>query len=377
MKLNENVSTIKIKGVNINRAFKLLLKNNIHLSKINRQDYKTLTFNVKSKNVNKVFAILNNPCYTISVEKSHGFLSVLNFLKKRFGIIISIVLCLIMFFVNTMFISSIKIYGNNKIQTEEILNALNNKGVYVGAKSASINLENLEDYLSYSVEGISFVSIIRKGTTIVVNVKEKLFELNDLSNQNVNFVAKYSGTITEMLVTDGTPLLKVGDSFKQGDVLVAGYNINGEGVKIPCVANAKIKAKIWFSYSEVFSNEVLQKVRTGKKITNYTYNLLGWNLKEKNNEINFKSFEVEEKRSYVFKNNFIPLVKNSIIYYETEEIVVNQNFEENKQEIVNRCYEKAKEKIPNGIKIEKSFDVIEEIKEGYVVSAYYETEIYI
>ena len=371
-------SKILIKGVNINRVYKILLKNEIEIGKVNRIDYKTLTFNVKNKNLKKVFALLNNPCYNVKVEKFYGFYAVKNFFKKKLGLIIALMFFCVAIILNNFYVSSIKIYGNSKVSNEQIVKSLEKSGVFIGKSINRIDLQLCEDSLLNDIEQISLASIIKKGNCLIVNVKEKLIDESIINNQSFScHLATFSGTITDIEVLEGTALVKVGDSVKQGDVIVAGYYTNESGEKIKCNAKAKVKAKVWFSSSLIFKEKETIFVKTGKKISASTYYFGKTKLFSKNVKNTFSNFEEKNEESYLFKNNLLPLKRVLTTYYETKGKEVEKNFDDYKQKLLDECYKTAKQKIPSQIKDYSSFDVIEKIDDGYVVSAYYEAEIYI
>lgn len=378
MKNLKNETTLKVKGVNLNRIFKILQQNKISISKINREDYKTIIFNVKTKNIKKVFAILNNPCYTISVEKSLGFSAFISFLKHRIGVLLGVILFLFIALFNNFFVSNVKIYGCENIPSKKIEQCLKQSGIYVGAFVSNVNTEKSKDFLVANLDNVSLVSIIKKGTTIIVNIKEKEYSSFNIDNMEVQtYVSNFSGTIIDMQVEEGTACVKVGDSVKKGDVLIAGYYLSADGKKMPCNAKGMVKAKVWFTHTEIFKTEVFESHRTGKVEKQISYSLMGWEFKTSKPQKMFDSYEEINKTNYVFKNNLFPILKTTNIYYETTQEKVVRNFEDYKSSILKECYEKAKVKIPKDLIVSKSFDIVEQIEKDYVVSAYYEVETYI
>ena len=375
MKNLKNECRIKVEGVNIDRIYKTLMKNKVNMSSIDRPDYKILYFNVKTNEVKKTLKLIDSPSYKIKIEKYFGASSIYNFLKKRFAFVISFVIFFSLLFVNTRLISDIKIYGNEMILTEQILQVLSEKGVKKLALIDSIDTEKCEEILLNNFEQMSLISVVKVGNNLIINVKEKTLNnlINDLAG---SIVANYYGQITEIEVMQGTALVKQGDIVKQGDVLVGNYYFSGDK-KVECKANAKIKQKIWFSHSETFLNEQIVYERTGNKIVDSKVSLCGLVIKQKVSKNNFEYFETIESENYLFKNNFIPLMVHKTTYYETKKNVLSLNFDDYKDSILQKCYDKAKEKVATSLTVTKTFDTINNIEGGYVVSAYIECETYI
>ena len=135
--------------------------------------------------------------------------------------------------------------------------------------------------------------------------------------------------------------------------------------------------KVWFSHSVIFDNQVEVNERTGQKIQNVEYKLCDFVIKKTNKQNNFEKYEQENTEMYVFKNNFLPLKINKTTYYEVETKIITRNFDDYKQSILQECYNKAQEKIESTLTVIKSFDTINKMENGYIVSAYYECEVYV
>lgn len=360
-----NSSKIKVTGVNINRVYKLLLKNNIPISKINRKDYKTLSFCVNNKNLKKVFAILDNPCYNVKVEKFYGFYAVKNFFIKKVGFVVAVLLFLFAITLNNFYLTSIKVYGNQQVQTNQIIKSMKKAGASIGKTLTRIDLKKCEDVVLEDNEKISLVSVIKKGNCLIVNVKEKLVTESIIDGNNYScYIASFSGQITQMQVLEGTPLVKIGDNVKQGDIIVAGYKIDDNGQKVKCNAKAKVKAKVWFCSTQTFLTSQTIFKRTGKKIKTSTFYFSNTKMFSDNTKNKFKNFEQSKEEKYLFKNNILPIKRVLTTYYETKPIVVTKKFEDYKQKILEDCYKNARSKVPSNVTITKSFDTINEIQDG-------------
>ena len=372
----KNECRLKVEGVNIDKIYKILVKNQITMTNIDRPDYKILYFNISVKHLKRVLKLIENPSYKITICEYFGTSKLFHFLKERLAIILVAILFIVSISINNFLINNIEIYGNQLVSSEQVLLELESVGVRKYAFLSNVKTDYCEEIILEKFDTIGLVSVAKIGNTIVVNIKEKT--LNNLVSENEEkIVAKYSGQIISVEVFEGTSLVKEGDAFKEGDILVENYYIDNNNNKVKCRANAKIKAKIWFSHSEIFENEIEITQRTGNVISNSYLYFGDYLLDSKEKEITFSQFEQDETQKYIFKNNFFPLISKHINYYETENIVVEQDFETNKDKIINDCYEKARKKVVSGLTVSKSFDTINHIDNGYVVSAYFECETYI
>ena len=266
---------VKIYGVNISKLYKLLKKNNIAMVDICRENYKTIYFTVGSHNLKKLFALLDKSCYTISVVEYYGIKKATEFFKIRFGYIIGLALFIVLIIMSNLFVSDIKIYGNNKVTLQEIYACLSQNGITKGSAITKCDNEKISTILTNSFDDISLVSVLKKGTNIVINIKEKQ-SVSDSEEANCDdIIAKFDGVVLELKVMQGTACIKVGDHFKKGDILIKGSFKDIDGNLVTCKAQGSVKAKLMLTSEIEFKNQMEVFVRTGKTITSSYYSLFG------------------------------------------------------------------------------------------------------
>ena len=365
---------ITLKGVNLNRIYKQCKMQNIEMHNIDRKNYKHLEFDVDYRNKKKIKEYIKSQNYDYEEQQS-AISKAGKFFVYRFGIIIGILFFLITNIVSGFFVWDIRVYGNESVSKEIIISVLNNDNIRVGSIVNSSKLQNAENTLTNNIEDISLCSIIKKGTVIIVNIKEKLKneEITSMYNGK-DIVATENMTITELNVANGTAKKKVGDSVKQGEIIVAGYVINSSGKKITCKANASVKGKTWRTATETYYKQIEVNNRTGKKSVVSYLSLFGNLFPVKCQKNNFELYEEEEKE-VVLMNNFLPFKMLVTTQYEITKQMVEQNFENDKEIVLERCQKNAYAQVKNGDHITKIFDTISEEKDCFVVTSYIEVLI--
>ncbi len=363
---------VSLKGVNLSRIYKECQKNNIELYNINRKDYKNIEFDIEYKNKSKLKDISKFQKYEYQEEQKKGFNKFINFLKYRFGILIGLLFFISVNFFSNFFVWNIKIYGNDRVTNEQIILTLNKNNISVGKIVNTANLQNIETKLSNEIEDISLCSVIKKGTTIIINIKEKLFN-QELESDEIgkDIIAPINLTITELFVSNGTALKKVGDSVKKGETIVAGYVLNSNGRKIECKANASINAKTWHTSSVNYPKKKEVTTRTGKVNKQSYLTLFGMKFNIKNSNNTFENFE-EEQTEQIISNNFFPFVLHVKKQYEVTKSYVEQNFELDKQKVLKQCQKEAQKRVDKNQEVVKTFDTILEQEDCFVVTSYVE-----
>ncbi len=363
---------IEIHGVNIGKLYKILKKNQIPMFDICRQDYKTLLFTTYCSNQKKLIALLANSCYNINVVEYYGLKKSINFFKKRLGYIVGAFIFALMLTFSNFFVTDIKIYGNSSLSQKEITAFLKQNGVYNGAWINKVKPDQLSMSLSNKFDKISLVSVIKKGTSLIINIKEKQ-SLTKTDQCFGDIIAQKNGTVLEISVMEGTAKVKVGDSFKVGDVLIMGSFNDIYGNPVSCNAQGQIKAKIEYTATLNFENVATKYKRTGKSITNCKYSLLGWTFKTTNHENKFEHFETQEYSITLFKNNFLPIKASYTKYFETKPVKVEQNFEKEKAHLQAKVKKQAQELVPKDVEIVDQFEEIVQTEWGYQLKYTIET----
>ena len=371
-----NYIKVTLQGLNLDRVFKLLKRHKIPLKHIQKVNHKETNFYIQNKNKTKFEELLKDYNYKVHIENRYGVSFLVHFVKTRLGVLIGMFLCLFLVFFLNSFVWNIQVYGLEELSKTQIVTTLEEIGIRTGKQMSHEKISEAEHYLQTKLDKISMISMVKKGTSLLINLKETRIP-SVLTVEANNLTSSYEGVITKVNVIQGTPLVKVGDVVKVGDTLIAGYFNTIDGVKTECPAIGEVYAKVWYSSSVIFHTEELKQVRTGVKKEVSSLSLGKNNFKINKTNISYENYEVETKSEYLFYNNFIPLKINKTIYWETKGQLVTQDFEENKNNLVNEALLLAKDKVPSELTSQKEFTTIEKNGTIYVVSAFIECELMI
>ena len=310
------------------------------LFNVEKKDYNILKLQVKYSNRKKLNKYLKNNNISILKNRNFGFL--FNFLKlfKRYGIIAGIIISCACFFILNNLILNIEIQGNNLISKYEVINYLNN---YKLKNKNNILCKNIELKLKEKFSDISLVSVITKGSTLIVNIKENI--KNDVVNKTFEpMVACYDGKITDIILSQGTLNVKVGQTVKKGDILVYPYIIDSSGEKRNIQPQASIKAKVWITGELSYKENEISLVKTGKKLSTSFMKINNLFLTTPK-KCEYGLYTKQEKVNYLTYNNLLPISYHIVTYYELEEKIINKSFEEDKENLLQQCRQIALQKI--------------------------------
>lgn len=358
---NKFLNKIKVVTTSQIRFINDCINNNIILENIERTTSKEMFCDVSDNNLKKVLT-LNNTDYIIEIIQKGGKNKLLNNVIYRIGLIIGVAIS----FVGIMLCNNrlLQIHINGLISVEEgrVVDSLNSLGVTKFSKM-NYNFEEIENYLIEEFN-FSLVSIVTKGNSIIINIKESLPNLED---SYAPITADYNMVIKSIEVFSGTSLVNVGDIVYKGDILVQPFFRSGEDIVYvaPC---ANITAETFFSNSYVFYNEYEDYVRTGKKeIISCEISLGIFAIDKKDKVASFDTYELDNTICNV-SNYFLPIIIEKIYCYETEKVLITRDFESEKDEIINSLKEALYSQFPLELEIESEKVDIIEIENGYIIN---------
>lgn len=361
----KNTIKINIEGVNLKRLIKNLYKNNIEIYELKEISHKEIEIIIKSNKLKRAKEYLSD--YKYSIKNYYG----LSFLKKfslsHLGIIFGLVLFIVINILSANILTNIQVVGNERIESGEIVKVINENGISVGNFITNFNADTIEDSLENNFENISFVSVYLKGTSLIVNIKEKLY-IGELESSS-DIVATENGVITKLSIVQGNSKFKVGDIVKKGDVL-----IEGKIGDVSCLAIGEVEMKIWYSSSITFYETETKFVRTGKSVTNSYFKIGNNKFRIKQSDNTFINCEKEDSEKYIFNNLIIPIKIYKEKFWELEEKVVKNDFNLLKYDIIEKTKNNAQLLVPNGVEVLSEKTEITESDNTKVITTYLETK---
>ena len=194
-----------------------------------------------------------------------GFLSLIARYQKRMGLVVGFLLAMALIFLSSLFVWDIRIEGVDVIHENTILEALEKRGIYLGAFIPSLDTEITEQALILDIDGLSFVSINLRGTVARVEIRERESEPEILDRTSPsNLIATADGQIEALQITGGFATVKCGETVKKGDILVSGI-IDSAALGYRLVrARGEVLARTTKTYKAEIPYETTEKIYTGK-----------------------------------------------------------------------------------------------------------------
>ncbi|MBE7082213.1 MAG: hypothetical protein E7378_00830 [Clostridiales bacterium] len=347
----KNLVEYKIKNLNREKLFAQILEISI-IKNINTTDTE-LSFCVEAKKAKKVENLLNKKQISIISKRQKG---VFRFLKSgilRLGVILPIFIFFALALVCNFFVFQFDIVGNSLVQDDEIVQVLKQNNYLGITPKSKIKVFELETELQ-KIDKVSFASVILRGNTIVINIKEKVYNSEYEDKDGFKpLLSEFNGVITDMAIIQGTPLVKAGQTVKVGQALVAPYVIDTNGQKLNIKPMADIKADVFFTCSKTFSDTKIDYVDTGNIQKFKTISLFNMNIFSNEQQSSFETYRTETKKEFLVNNSLLPIVITYTTHYQQEQVITKNYFEANKQSLIDECGKIARQNI-------KDYEIIKE-----------------
>lgn len=190
---------------------------------------------------------------------SHVFDKTTTSSQIRWSIVIPIIICTIVVVVASLFVYDIEVYGYDADMVKEVVGVENYKCAYKG----NIDTQAIEDSIYHSLK-VSVVDVRMIGTKLRITCKAQLDDEQILDvSRDAPLYADSEGVVSRVVVLSGTPLVKVGEVVKIGDILIDTYQlVNGD--REDSQAIGAVYAKVYHTTRIVLTRYELVPVRTGE-----------------------------------------------------------------------------------------------------------------
>lgn len=349
-------------------AMNLLTARGFYLKKINREGRK-LSFCADLVEKERVKEILRKHNIPFTTDYIKGRVTAIKSFIKRIGLIAGMLIGFlgITLYFNTL--TAVEISGLERVDERSVQTVLVENGIKTPAVFLKSDFEKTKNGI-LDIDGVSGVSIEKKGTVLYVKIAEELTASDIKDTQTpIPIVAEKDGLITKLVAIKGTPLVKQGDTVRRGDVLIAPYVTDGAGNKMPCRAIGEVYARVWYKRTSVYGEKMIASVRTGNSKTVTAIEILGLTYHP---ACPFTVYEKEEKK--VLVGAMLPYAVRTITYYEIEKREIVYNFEENAPLLIEEGKEKLQAEIAPDARSIRNWYIIKKLDKGTELSIYYETE---
>ena len=205
-----------------------------------------------------------------------GFVPFLKRAIRRPGLLLGAVLALFMLWQSANYVWDIDVVGNKRLKREEVTSLLRESGFFIGSRHTRLDLHELCNRIPIENEDIAWISINIMGGRAEVQIIEQRNkrEETETAKAPVNLVASADGQIVRYELSSGRAVASVGQTVREGQLLVAGFSESESGLH-PRVSSGKVFARVML-FEETFAPyTVIQKTGEETVLLKKSVNISG------------------------------------------------------------------------------------------------------
>lgn len=243
--------------------------------------------------------------------------------KRRFGVLLGLIVYFLILVYFQSFVWVIEINGNKTVSTAEIMAICEEIGIHEGIKSSGFDAKIKAQELLLKSDKLSWASFNIEGCVLNVNVTE-IDKKKDDDLSPSNLIAASDGIIKHIDVTVGNCVVKVGDTVRKGDLLASGIIENENSIKF-VKSRGKIIAETVSIIKLSQPYEFSEKLLTGKQKTKKVLEIFNFKIplflgKEK---AEYDSVYKAENIKLFGKKLPIKIHTRNFIYKKTEKVKID------------------------------------------------------
>lgn len=354
--LKKGVVVVEVNILGAERLLNSLWNKGIRIEDVSRPAIGTIRFRLKYSDYKETCEEVKRLKGKIKIVKTEGILFYLIRIKKKLSLVIGVFLFLIGLYILSTYVWAIEITTQKNVAPFEIRSELNRIGIKPGIKKSAFSVYELEKKLENVDSEILWLRARIEGSTLKINIEEKVNPPKSNISDKGEVVAKKEGEVKRIFTESGKAAVKPGDIVKEGDVLI--NPIQGkEGFEYEVKPRGTVIANTF--YEKILETQVsgVKLDRTGKKSSDIYLNILGKKIYLKKAINNFASCDkIEESKGFI----------NMVTYYERGEKEVKQD----KDLVVKKAEEDLKrsleESLSNEAKILRNDTTVEDIGDGKI-----------
>ncbi|MBP1156330.1 MULTISPECIES: sporulation protein YqfD [unclassified Paenibacillus] len=243
------------------------------------------------------------------IKERHGVPFWLDKLEKRKFFVIG----MLGFFIGIYLLSSVvwqvRVEGNNAIETERILQAAQQEGIYrLQWKFRLKEPETLSRSLLSHLPGTAWVGVEVQGTHVLIKIVEATIPEKPPLLSPRHLVASKNALVTDVFAVRGKPAVKTNSYVRKGDILISGI-LGDETNQQTVVAEGKVKGLVWYKPTVEVPLFWQYKVYTGETKTR-SFLVLGSRGVQMSGygKVPFGQYEtLPEQKSLAWRNYTLPI----------------------------------------------------------------------
>lgn len=248
------------------RLINLSARNGIRLWKL-RGSEQEIRGCARESEVSALTAAAAKTQNNVMIIKRHGMPELVRKYRIRSGLLAGLVLAVIFCRYMSGFVWNIRCELPDTINEYEMRSLLSENGFSEGVNGKNCKVKDLINKVSLLDSRISWMAVNIQGSNADVRVSPNLADSIDKKPKDVtgNLKSKADGTVTRVIVRNGSAMIKAGDGIRKDQLLVSGVLEYNNGTTIVVDSEAKVFAKTARTVTLTLNKEQTVFQKTGQQ----------------------------------------------------------------------------------------------------------------
>lgn len=241
--------TVRLRGPGIERLLNEAAEAGVVLLKVQRLTAEVVIIRLTVSDFHRLRPILRSPAkgsqISVSILDRHGGPFLLRKLKPRTFLLVGLVMAAAVLVYLSSFIWFIEVHGSESIPVSALKLAVGKNGLRAGVSRRALDLRKIEADLLQQFPDLAWAQVRVQGVKAELHLAERQGLPGEVPEAG-HLYAKRDGVITELLVLQGTPQVREGDTVLQDELLISGVYYDARGRKQFGAAQGIVKARVWY-----------------------------------------------------------------------------------------------------------------------------------
>lgn len=190
-------------------------------------------FSVKDKDIKKVFAIFEKPCYNFCIVAESAKNSLIKKALSRIGLIAGAAAFIVIAAISNLFVFKISVTGSGSYLSPEVKRIVYESGIKEFSYFKGFDAPMATGKI-LALPQVTFCNIKKNGSVLCIDVQ--VDSEHSSTVLKTPLTSDRSGKVVNIICVCGTVVRTVGETVRQGDELIAPYTIVGEE-RVECLAS--------------------------------------------------------------------------------------------------------------------------------------------
>lgn len=250
---------MKVEGLGAEKMLNALWQKRIPLRAVRRSKKRGLVLSVPQRYEQQVKALAEEKGFAVTLL-SGGMRQLLYDMKKRWALAAGLMLGMALAVSSLQFIWLVEVEDAGRY-TGEVRLFLQEEGIGPGVAKSRIEPAALQEKLLWRLPEVKWVWVRQEGVRLHIRLEEGIAA--EKGEGNMDVVARMDGVLERLTVFSGTALCREGDAVREGQVLIAGWEEDREGRKVPVRASGEAMARVWLEKRIRMQTEEMITTPTG------------------------------------------------------------------------------------------------------------------